>query len=255
MVYAGTGDGKSAYYIQSGVNMMRAHLFGRSFRLLRRMESRKNRVYLAASEGRRYVLKLYRSPHHLHSALEHQVMQQARGYGIPVPPPLAFIEGKALLMAYIPGGNLCDLLNSRCLQTYADKLAQWYSTFHRCFSRPGGGTLVRGDSNLRNFILCRSGILYGVDFEEASPGNPLLDIGQICASILDTEPMFTPEKSALCLRLITRYSLITGQGNLEPCLSPIIARVLRETASRRPRQQGYLLEQAGLLEKCGLASL
>jgi len=170
------------------------HLFNREFKLLRRLKSKKNRVYLVESKEGHFVLKLYRAPHHRRSVVEHRVLQEACRKGLAVPQPVAFIEKKALLMEYIPGENLCDLLNRRCLVEYADKLADWYGSFHRCFSCPGGEFLIKGDSILRNFIVRADGSLYGVDFEETAPGDPARDIGQICASILDTDPMFTPAK-------------------------------------------------------------
>ncbi len=227
-------------------------LFGREFRLLCRLKSKKNRVYLVKNKEGRFVLKLYREPHHRRSAAEYRVLRKAFQKGLAVPRPVAFIEKKALLMQHIPGDNLCDLLNRSCLAEYADKLARWYGSFHRRFSRPDGNTLLRGDSNLRNFILREDGSLYGVDFEEAAPGDPARDIGQICASILDTEPMFTPAKAALCRRLMARYGEITGQDNLEYHLAGQIACALRDTAQRRPQQRRCLLRQAGLLEEHGL---
>ena len=227
-------------------------LFGRKFKLRRRLKSKKNRVYLVENRNGLFVLKLYRAPHHLRSAAEYRVLREASRNGVPVPQPVAFIEGKALLMQHVPGENLCDLLNRRCLPEYADKLARWYASFHRRFSRLDGTALLRGDSNLRNFILREDGYLFGVDFEEAEWGDPARDMGQICASILDTEPMFTPEKAALCRRLIARYGEITGRGSLEGNLVGHIAQALKETARRRPRQRRYLLRQAGLLEEHGL---
>ncbi|NMD32734.1 MAG: aminoglycoside phosphotransferase family protein [Firmicutes bacterium] len=229
------------------------HLFNREFKLLRRLKSKKNRVYLVESKEGHFVLKLYRAPHHRRSVVEHRVLQEACRKGLAVPQPVAFIEKKALLMEYIPGENLCDLLNRRCLVEYADKLADWYGSFHRCFSCPGGEFLIKGDSILRNFIVRADGSLYGVDFEETAPGDPARDIGQICASILDTDPMFTPAKAALCRQLMTRYGRITGQGNLEFRLTEQVALALRETSRHRPRQRRYLLRQAELLEQEGLA--
>ncbi|HPZ12449.1 MAG TPA: phosphotransferase [Bacillota bacterium] len=227
-------------------------LFGRDFRLLRRLMSKKNRVYLVENKDGRFALKLYRAPHHRRSAAEYRVLRDAFQKGVAVPQAVAFIEKKALLMKHIPGENLCDLLNRRCLIEYADKLARWYGSFHRLFRRPDGTSLLRGDSNLRNFILRKDGSLFGVDFEEAEWGDPARDIGQICASILDTEPMFTPSKAALCRRLIARYGEIAGQESLEYRIVSQIARALRETAQRRPRQRRYLVKQAGLLEQHGL---
>ncbi len=224
-------------------------LFSQKFRLVRRLQSKKNRVYLVENAAGRFVLKLYRAPHHLNSAREYQVLLRAYRCGVAVPRPCAFIEEKALLMEHIPGENLCDLLNRRCLEEYAEKLAAWFAAFHRCFRRGCGRALLRGDSNLRNFVMRGDGTLFGVDFEEAAPGNPLQDLGRICASILDTKPMFTPKKAALCRRLIACYGGLTGQEGLEARLITETAAALRETSRRRPRQRDYLLEQAAGLEK------
>lgn len=232
---------------------MQIELFGRKFKLVHRLQSKKNRVYLVENKDGCFLLKLYRSPHHRRSAVEHRVLREAYRRKAAVPQPLAFNEERALLMEYISGENLCDLLNRCCLPEYADLLAEWFAYFHRCFERPGGMTLLRGDANLRNFIVHRGGVLYGVDFEEAAPGKPDRDIGQICASILNTEPMFTPAKAVLCRRLIARYGRLTGRENLESSLTGPIAAALRESARRRPQQRRYLLKEAGRLRREGLA--
>src|SRR5690554_2174710 len=167
--------------MSAGAISMVIRLFGRDFRLLRRLMSKKNRVYLVENKDGRFVLKLYRAPHHRRSAAEYRVLRDAFQKGAAVPQAVAFIEKKALLMKNIPGEKHCDLLNRRCLIEYADKLARWYGSFHRLFRRPDGSTLLRGDSNLRNFILRKDGSIFGVDFEEAEWGDPARDIGQICA--------------------------------------------------------------------------
>lgn len=231
---------------------MIVHLFGRRLRLLHRFKSRKNRIYLVESEEGRYVLKLYRAPHHLCSGVEYRVLRKAHRKRTAVPQPLAFAGGRALLMEYIPGENLCDLLNRHCLPEYADQLAQWFGSFHQLFEEPGGTTLLRGDSNLRNFLIHRAGGLYGIDLEEAERGDPARDIGQICASILNTDPMFTKQKFALCRRLISCYGRITERDDLELSVTGQIARALRETSRHRPGQRRYLLRQARLLERKGL---
>lgn len=231
---------------------MKIYILGREFTLLKRLQSKKNRTLLVENKEGPFVLKLYRAPHHRRSALEHRVLMAAHRSGIAVPRPIAYSRNRALLMEHIPGENLCDLLNRRPLPEYADALARWLSSFHRCFRRPGGATLLRGDTNLRNFILRPGGALYGVDFEEAAPGNPARDLGRLCASILDTDPMFTPAKAALCRRLIARYRRITGLKNPASELTAQIALALRETAQRRPQQRRRLLESAAQLELKGL---
>jgi len=231
---------------------MKIYVLGREFTLLRRLKSRKNRTLLVENEEGRFVLKLYRAPHRHRSATEHRVLAEAHRGGIAVPRPIAYSEKRALLMEYIPGENLCDLLNRCPRPEYADALAQWLGTFHLRFRRPGGLTLLRGDTNLRNFIVRPGGALYGVDFEEAAPGEPARDLGRLCASILDTDPMFTSAKATLCHRLIERYRRITGLKDAEPELTAQIALALREAAQRRPQQRRYLLQQAKQLLRKGL---
>ena len=231
---------------------MIVHIFGSKFKLIKRLKSKKNRVCLVRNGRDAYVLKLYRAPYHRRSCAEHRVLKEARRGGLAVPQPLAFIKNKALLMKWIPGENLCDALNRRCLPEYADQLAQWFSTFHGHFKRPGGRAMLRGDAILRNFIVHPDGTLYGIDFEEAKIGNPLEDLAKICASILDTDPMFTAPKVALCRRLLKGYGRITGKGNLESAAAGAIARALRETSQYRPEQRRYLLQKAVYIEQGGL---
>ena len=47
--------------------------------------------------------------------------------------------------------------------------------------------------------------IWGVDLEESRMGSPVEDIGQMCSSILTTDPMFTPEKFNLCKVFIDAY--------------------------------------------------
>jgi aminoglycoside phosphotransferase (APT) family kinase protein len=231
---------------------MKIYIFELRFTLLKRLKSRKNRTLLVENSEGRFVLKLYRSPHHRRSALEHRVLTEAHRSGIAVPRPMAYSRYRALLMEYIPGENLCDLLNRQPSPEYADALARWLGSFHHRFRRPGGTTLLRGDTNLRNFILHAGGALYGVDFEEAAPGAPARDLGRLCASILDTDPMFTPAKAALCRRLIVRYRRITGLKDPDFAFTAQIVLALREAAHRRPQQRHYLLKNAVQLEQKGL---
>ena len=231
---------------------MKIYIFGQKFALQKRLKSRKNRTLLMENNEGFFVLKLYRAPHRHRSAMEHRVLAEAHREGIAVPRPIAFSRKRALLMEYISGENLCDLLNRRPRPEYADALAQWLGAFHLRFRRPGGLTLLRGDTNLRNFIVRPGGALYGVDFEEAAPGKPARDLGRLCASILDTDPMFTPAKAALCRRLIERYRCITGLKDPEPELTAQIALALCEAAQRRPQQRRYLLQQAKLMLQRGL---
>jgi tRNA A-37 threonylcarbamoyl transferase component Bud32 len=116
-------------------------------------------------------------------------------------------ENNILILSYIIGENLCDIINNEDV-TFEEKerlmvlLADWYVKFHNYF-KTEDNFFIRGDSNLRNFIF--SDKIWGLDFEESRIGNPIKDIGDICSSILCTDPMFTNEKFHFCDILIQSY--------------------------------------------------
>ena len=117
-------------------------------------------------------------------------------------------ENNVLIMNYIIGENLCDIINSEETSTNEKQnlmilLADWFIDFHNFFKKDDQ-YLIRGDSSLRNFIF--SDRIWGVDFEEARPGRPVEDLAGACASILTTNQMFTKEKFNLCKLLVEHYN-------------------------------------------------
>ncbi|NWF95408.1 MAG: hypothetical protein HXY34_04645 [Candidatus Thorarchaeota archaeon] len=123
--------------------------------------------------------------------------------GIEVP---HVIESKdnVILMEYVPGDVLVDVVNSTFDPHLIDQLADWYVRFHRVTG------LLKGDPQLRNFVVS-DGVVIGLDFEEARPGNWLADISGIGASLLDTDPIFDHRKRSLSWRLLDRYLKAIGQ--------------------------------------------
>ena len=117
-------------------------------------------------------------------------------------------ENNVLIMNYIIGKNLCDIINDKEV-TIKEKqrlmvlLAEWFFNFHNLFKKDDIFR-IHGDANLRNFIF--SDRLWGVDFEESRIGRTIEDIASMCASILTTDPMFTKEKIDLCKIFIDSYS-------------------------------------------------
>ncbi len=113
-----------------------------------------------------------------------------------------------LTMNYIPGKNLCDIINN-VNESYDVKkkliiqLASWFKNFHKYFKN-NDQFIIRGDSILRNFILTDR--IWGLDFEESRVGKVEEDIADMCASIITTNPMFTDEKFGLCRLFIDSYS-------------------------------------------------
>ena len=142
-------------------------------------------------------------------------------------------DNNVLLMNYIMGGNLCDVLNDEKTvfsenQRIMVLLADWFARFHRFF-KTADQFHIRGDSTLRNFIL--ADYIWGVDFEEARAGKPVEDIAGMCSSILSSYPMFTSEKFQLCKTFIKAYQK-SVKLNLEN-INEEVEYALLETMFRR----------------------
>lgn len=113
-----------------------------------------------------------------------------------------------IIMNYIPGKNLCDIINDENENFESKKqiiiqLASWFNKFHNYF-KTDENNYIRGDSILRNFIFTDK--VWGLDFEEFRIGNIEEDIAFLCTSILTTNPEYTNEKYQLCRLFIESYS-------------------------------------------------
>jgi hypothetical protein len=169
-------------------------------------------------------------------ANEVQVLREAYSRRIPVP----FVIGsttQVLLTHFLSGENLCDLITENPKSRYGILLGQWLASYHQAFQRHGNPekVLLKGDARIRNFI-CNDSVLVGVDFEECVAGHYLHDLASTCASILDTDPLFTPEKLSLCRTLLEHYSLtrqISNPSQLVQEAVPAIINTLKVTAARR----------------------
>ena len=109
-------------------------------------------------------------------------------------------ENNILILSYIPGKNLCDLINDdKKPFDYKNKLifklASWLKNFHQNY-KLDNKYIIRGDSILRNFLFTDK--IWGVDFEESRIGDIDEDIATVCSSILTTNPMYIDEKYVLC---------------------------------------------------------
>lgn len=116
-------------------------------------------------------------------------------------------DNNVLLMSYIIGENLCEIIHNNNTTTNEKKrlmvlLSKWFVDFHTYF-KTEDQFHIRGDSILRNFIFADH--IWGVDFEESRIGNPTEDIAGICSSLLSNDPMFTSEKLQLCITFIKSY--------------------------------------------------
>ena len=171
-------------------------------------KSRKNIVAMISTDDGLTVLKLYNTGSKS-MMRELKILNSSLSINVP---KVNIVDKKRrfIIMEYIDGKNLCDLVNDYNVE-YSTKLralislAGWINSFHRCFRRRNG-FIIRGDSILRNFIFTGSKI-YGVDFEESRIGRVEEDISMICASLLTSSPMFTYDKMKLCKSFLGEYKL------------------------------------------------
>ncbi|HHW26578.1 MAG TPA: hypothetical protein GXX23_04450 [Firmicutes bacterium] len=244
-----------------------------------RLRSKKNKVYVASRDAATLILKVYDPEFASRSTTEFSVLTKASQAGLAVPRPVDFREGQALVMEYIHGHNLCDLVNDMpgpdvealarmpgLAQTAATRtiestmrampveLARWFAGFHKATG------MLRGDSILRNFVVGSpegadsEDRLFGVDFEEAHPGDPSIDIGEMVSSLLNTDPMFAPNKISFCEEFIASYIKMSGHTDVHQVICAAVSS-LRTAAARRPRQRDRLLEEARVLEDKGFRGL
>mgnify|MGYP005835307183 CR=1 FL=1 len=161
-------------------------------------------------------------------------------------------ENNVIIMSYISGKNLCDILNNKKIDIIEKKrliflLSEWFFNFHKFF-KTDENFFIRGDSNLRNFIY--NDRIWGVDFEETRIGKPVEDIAGLCSSLLTTDPMFTNEKFELCRLFIDSYSKLTLKKIDN--INNEIAYALLEKIQYRPNDEEILRKYSKKIIEKGL---
>ena len=160
--------------------------------------------------------------------IELRILQSSWEKSLAVPEVFRAEKG-VILMDFISGNLLVDILNQSFNPDFVDMLAEWYYNYHSAHK------MIKGDPRLRNFIH-HNGQIYGVDFEDSRSDDWMLDIGGTAASLLDTNPIFDIRKRRLCWRFLERYLALTGQKrNEEIDLNFIetVANILKQTSVLR----------------------
>jgi len=196
-------------------------------------KSKKNTVAYVVLDGKPRIVKWFAPGFKRQMETEYSTLR--KGSSI-LNMPISYekdSDNNVLLMNYIIGENLCDVINDGKTvfsenQRIMVLLADWFARFHRYF-KTEDQFYIRGDSVLRNFIL--ADCIWGVDFEESRAGKPVEDIAGMCSSILSTDPMCTSEKFQLCKTFITAYE-DSVKWNLEN-INEEFAYALLETMCRR----------------------
>ncbi len=224
------------------VGRIDSRLDGESVVLIGVLPSKKNRVALVSVEsGDRRILAVSKE----HPNPEAAVAESGRlaallAEGIPVPAPYGCL-GPMLYLEYIEGDLLVDIVEQGGSQPegWCRSLARWFRRIHE--AEGPGGRRLKGDVNLRNFILDPRGSIWGLDFEETLHGDPAVDIGRTLAFILSTRPHFAPGRREICSLILAEYGTEGLAGDpWEACW-----RELRAMAKRRPAERAVIAVSAG----------
>jgi len=163
---------------------------------------------------------------------ELSVLKTSWAQGLAVPQVLEARDG-VILMEFIPGEPFVDRINHTFEPHLIDKLAEWYYNYHKVHGK------IKGDPRLRNFILNEDKI-YGVDFEESCEAHWMVDIAGVCASLLDTDPIFDPRKQKLSWRFLEKYLTfidLPRDDIVDADFIATIADTLRQTSQWRDDQR------------------
>ena len=217
-----------------------------------KFKSKKNKVAYVTIDGKPRIIKWFVPGLKRQMKIEYNVLK--KGSSKLKVPSIYKIDEKnnVLVMNYISGENLCDLINDEKTTTSEKKrlmvlLTEWFFEFHNHF-KIDEQFHIRGDSTLRNFILTDR--IWGVDFEESRIGKVSEDIAGICSSILSTNPMFTSEKFELCKIFIDSYSKL-APGRIAN-INDEIAYALLEKIQWRPADEDILRKYSKKIREEGL---
>ncbi len=209
---------------------------------IRLVPSKRNRVWIAETDVRPVVVKQSLSGR---AGNEFEELLVARKVGIDVPYPL-FMDGDYLILEYVQGDTCDTMINHLFSSEVVEKIGIWLAKFHEKMSSRGLKR-IRGDSVLSNFVFSE-GRVFGLDFEDSGPGDPLDDLGQIAASILGSEPFFTPIKFDLCIGLTESYGKEANVDVVE-LLRPYVSKHLRLDAKAKPLFRRMLVSAAKSIER------
>ena len=206
---------------------------------------RNNVFYVEAvtkeNKEQRYIIK-----EHINSSTGDEVffLNALQRQGINVP-QIIWHDGKIIIMEYIQGILLTDLLNDQEADRdlWINELAKWLRKLHGLIDVSDKVCLSMSDLNLRNFIF-DGRKFYGIDFEDICFYPPERDLGVICAFVLNNDPMFEQWKYRVCGLLISAYEKTPGSGRHtkldQEAISYYLIEELKDAARRRESQRHLL---------------
>lgn len=147
-----------------------------------------------------YILKKYKKSLDVLEK-ENQNLEYLKKNKLAVP-KVVFKDYDKLILEYIPGEIVCDLLEKQSMGKWIDEFARWMADLHKIEN--GKTSLLKMDVNLKNFIF-NGDKIYGLDFEEMGHGDPRYDLANICFFILTNSPSFTREKHLIMGEFLRCY--------------------------------------------------
>ncbi len=218
---------------------------------IEKMFSRRNQVYLlnTVAGGNRPVKYLAKVGIESRAAKESARLRELKALGINVP-TVVWSNQQIIVMEYIDGILLADLMENKELmmqKQWLKHLVVWLAGLHS-IQNVEQKVFCVPDLNLRNFIYTGRGIV-GIDYEKTVWDRPERDLGGILAFILNSNPMFTPEKYEVIYQLLLMYREIR-EINLD-MVEEYFFIEMEKAAKRRKKQREYLLTKISELKENG----
>ncbi len=204
--------------------------------------SKRNRVWIVETDVRPVVVKRFFTGK---ADNEFEMLLRSRNAQMNCPLPLAK-SGDYLVTEYVSGEGCESLINHMFSMAAAEKIGRWLAQFHSRL-KEGDRHVIMTDAVPSNFIMS-GGELFGLDLEDSGRGDPLDDVGRMAASFLDSDPIFTPVKFDLCLRMIESYERESGTQAKE-VVRRYVAKHLQFDAKNRPLFRRTLVAAAMSIEK------
>ncbi len=160
---------------------------------IKEFKSKKNKVALAESNEKLFIIKEFSDEDLLKIELEVYAKLKNK---LNIPNVIK-TEKNLVVYEYIKGQTLLSLLENETL-TYdiLSELIIWISSYYK------NTNLILADAHLRNFIYTNE--IYGVDFETAKKGEVKEDIASFVVFILTYNPAFTDYKIKLSKYFINK---------------------------------------------------
>ncbi|NLM43684.1 MAG: hypothetical protein GX201_06685 [Clostridiales bacterium] len=181
-----------------------------NIKILAKLYSKRNQVYKIRidkeEKNQLAIMKVFSSDKEKLLDIEYRNIEMLYDYGINLPKIICKDKNR-LIMEYIEGDLINDLVERLDTGVWIDKLALWFSQLHKISKN--SNTLLKGDVNLRNFIYSK-GEIYGLDFEEINWGDARTDLANVCFFILTNNPSFTKEKHEMIRRFLQSYEKYSG---------------------------------------------